>query len=256
MNMVDNKVCIVTGASGGIGSRIVKRFLDEGCFVVMSDLKAEQIEETIDKNGFDRNSVMACPMNIASEQEVKSAVRDIVSRYGKIDVLVNAAGICGNYDRIADYSFENFKKIYEVNVFGTFLMIQNVVPEMIRTGGGSIVNFGSVSGMRGYSYEVGYGSSKWAVIGMSQTVANEYGSQGIRCNSVSPGWVDTCMMEKTIENYRKLGIEDPEKWITYGSIRRPARPEEIANAVYFLCSEQASYINGANIVVDGGMTIK
>lgn len=254
--MIENKVCIVTGASGGIGSRIVEKFLAENYDVVMVDLNSEKIEEAVEKNRFDRNRVMVCAMDITNENAVESGIHDIVSRYGRINALVNAAGICGSYDRIVEYSFENFKKVYEVNVFGTFLMIQNVIPVMIRTAKGCIVNFGSVSGMRGYSFEVGYGSSKWAVIGMSETVANEYGSEGIRCNCVSPGWVNTCMMEKTIENYRKLGIEDPENWITYGSIRRPAEPEEIANAVYFLCCDQSSYINGANIVVDGGMTIK
>ena len=254
--MIENKVCIVTGASGGIGSRIVEKFLAENYNVVMVDLNSEKIEEAVEKNRFDRNRVMVCAMDITNENAVESGIQDIVSRYGRIDALVNAAGICGSYDRIVEYSFENFKKVYEVNVFGTFLMIQNVVPVMIKAAKGSIVNFGSVSGMRGYSFEIGYGSSKWAVIGMSETVANEYGSEGIRCNCVSPGWVNTCMMEKTIENYRKLGIEDPENWITYGSIRRPAEPEEIANAVYFLCCDQSSYINGANIVVDGGMTIK
>jgi len=254
--MIENKVCIVTGASGGIGSRIVEKFLAENYDVVMVDLNSEKIEEAVEKNRFDRNRVIVCAMDITNENAVESGIHDIVSRYGRIDALVNAAGICGSYDRIVEYSFENFKKVYEVNVFGTFLMIQNVIPVMIRTAKGCIVNFGSVSGMRGYSFEVGYGSSKWAVIGMSETVANEYGSEGIRCNCVSPGWVNTCMMEKTIENYRKLGIEDPENWITYGSIRRPAEPEEIANAVYFLCCDQSSYINGANIVVDGGMTIK
>ncbi|MBR2533172.1 MAG: SDR family oxidoreductase [Erysipelotrichaceae bacterium] len=254
--MIENKVCIVTGASGGIGSRIVEKFLAENYDVVMVDLNSEKIEEAVEKNRFDRNRVIVCAMDITNENAVESGIHDIVSRYGRIDALVNAAGICGSYDQIVEYSFENFKKVYEVNVFGTFLMIQNVIPVMIRTAKGCIVNFGSVSGMRGYSFEVGYGSSKWAVIGMSETVANEYGSEGIRCNCVSPGWVNTCMMEKTIENYRKLGIEDPENWITYGSIRRPAEPEEIANAVYFLCCDQSSYINGANIVVDGGMTIK
>ena len=254
--MVDHKVCIVTGASGGIGSRIVEKFLTENYDVVMADLKLEQIEEAIEKNQFERERIMVCPLDITDENAVALGIKEIITRYGRIDVLVNAAGICGSYDRIVDYSFENFRKVYEVNVFGTFLMIQNVIPEMLKREQGSIVNFGSVSGMRGYSFEVGYGSSKWAVIGMSETVANEYGSQGIRCNCVSPGWVNTCMMEKTIENYRKLGIEDPESWISYGSIRRPGEPEEIANAVYFLCCDQSSYINGANIVVDGGMTIK
>ena len=142
-----------------------------------------------------------------------------------------------------------------MNVFGSFLMIKHCLPYLLETGNGSIVNFGSVSGMMGYSYEVGYGSSKWAVIGMTKNVANEYGGQGVRCNCISPGWVESEMMDKTLQNYRDIGMEDAESKLTFGSIHRPARPEEIADAVSFLCSDQAKYINGVNLAVDGGMTI-
>ena len=253
---MDKKVCLLTGASGGIGSRITEKFLKNGYHVIMSDICDDCLDEAIEENGFDRRSVTAIPIDITSESEVMKGISKICESFDHIDVLVNAAGICGEYNRITDYSFDNFRKVYEVNVFGTFLMIKNILPLMVKQEKGAIVNFGSVSGMRGYSFEAGYGSSKWAVIGLSETVANEYGDQGIRCNSISPGWVNTCMMEKTIENYRRLGIEDPEHWISFGSISRPADPKEIADAVYYLCSDEASFINGANIVIDGGMIIK
>ena len=106
--------------------------------------------------------------------------------------------------------------------------------------------------MRGYTLEVGYGSSKWAVIGMTQNVANEYGGRGIRVNSVSPGWVDTAMMHQTLDNYKDLGEKGE---IHLGPSGRAARPQEIADAVYFLSSPEASHINGANLVVDGGMLV-
>ena len=107
--------------------------------------------------------------------------------------------------------------------------------------------------MRGYEYEIGYGSSKWAVIGMTKNAATEYGKYGIRVNSVSPGWVNTGMMKKTLENYRELGDQNNECTVTLGPLNRPAEPAEIARAVFFLTSDDASYITGENLVVDGGM---
>jgi len=252
---MESKTCIVTGACGGIGSKIVKKFLEQDYFVILIDINKEKLINTISDNVFDEKRIDYDSVNIADEKEVIACIERIYEKYGRIDVLVNAAGICGEYNSAVDYSFENFKKVYSVNVYGTFLMMKYVLPHMIEKKQGAIVNFGSVSGMRGYAYEIGYGSSKWAVIGMSETIANEYGGKGIRCNSVSPGWVDTGMMNKTMENYRRIGIDCPEDSISLGSIHRPARPEEIADVVYYLCTEQASFINGANIVVDGGMTI-
>ena len=140
-------------------------------------------------------------------------------------------------------------------MFGTFLMMQNILPAMIEQRRGAIVNFGSVSGMRGYTYEIGYGSSKWAVIGMTQNAANEYGRYGIRINCVSPGWVNTGMMKNTLENYRRLGIKNCEENICLGTLGYPAEPEDIADAVYFLCSDEARHMTGAILVVDGGMLL-
>ena len=148
----------------------------------------------------------------------------------------------------ADYTFENFKKIYSVNVFGTFLMMHYTLPIMVEQNYGRIVNFGSVSGMTGYTFEIGYGSSKWAVIGMTKNVANEYGQYNIHANSVSPGWVDTPMFWNTLEDYKNF--DDSE--VNLGPLGRPSRPDEIADVVYYLCTDEAFIINGSNVLADGG----
>lgn len=234
------KTCIVTGANGEIGKKIVKKFSDNNYDVISIDVCKQ--------NNCDK-AFYCC--DITSEENVLDVINSISKKYKKIDVLVNTAGICGKYNTTVNYSFDNFKKIYEVNVFGTFLMIKNILPLMIKENHGSIINFGSVSGMRGYNYEIGYGSSKWAVIGMTKNVANEYGKYGIRVNSISPGWVETDMMKKTLNDYNSLNKNE----INLGPFNRAASPEEIANAVYFLCSDEASYITGHNLVVDGGMLL-
>ncbi len=246
---MSEKYCIITGASGGIGSQIAKRFYDQNYHIILMDINKEKLENVMKVMDFRLDHAAYYPLDITDEKEVKNTLAHIYRQYRRIDVLVNAAGICGEYAKAIDTSISDFKKIYDVNVFGTFLMMQNILPIMIDQRSGVIVNFGSVSGMRGYTYEIAYGSSKWAVIGMTKNIANEYGSCGIRANSVSPGWVDTDMMKKTLINYKQLGLSET---VDIGPINRPANPIEIAEAVYFLSSDAASYINGTNLVVDGG----
>ena len=247
----DNKVCVVTGASGGIGAKTVKKFYDNGYDVVMLDINEAALESVFKENGFEEGRVMWFRLDISSEEDVKNTIAAIMEKTGRIDALVNAAGIIGKYNPTAEYTFENFKRIYSINVFGTFLMIENILPIMVEQGKGAIVNFGSVSGMTGYTYEIGYGSSKWAVIGMTKNVANEYGQFGVRANSVSPGWVNTNMFKVSVEDYKNFS----DSQVTLGPLGRPAEPQEIANVVYFLCTDEASYINGSNILVDGGMML-
>ena len=253
---MDKKTCIVTGASGGIGISVVRKFIQNGYLVVMMDLDEDVMKQKIKENGLDPATCLLYPLDITNEDAVRDTCEKLYREYGHLDALVNAAGICGRYSKTVGFSYDNFRRIYEVNVFGTFLMMKHVLPYMIEQKSGAIVNFGSVSGMRGYPFEIGYGSSKWAVIGMTENVATEYGGDGIRCNSVSPGWVDTPMMKKTFENYVELDDSNPEKWVSYGPLNRAARPEEIADAVFYLCSDQASFVNGTNLTVDGGMIIQ
>jgi NAD(P)-dependent dehydrogenase (short-subunit alcohol dehydrogenase family) len=247
----ERKVCIVTGASGGIGSAVVKKFYGNGYAVEMLDINEDALKTVIEKENLDPAHVRCHTLDVSVEQQVKDTIEGILDARGRIDALVNTAAIIGKYNPTIDYTFENFKRIYEINVFGTFLMMEHVLPIMKKQGKGSIVNFGSVSGMTGYTYEIGYGSSKWAIIGMTKNVANEYGQFGIRANSVSPGWVNTNMFRKSVEDYKNFS----DSQVTLGPLGRPAEPEEIANVVYFLSSDEASYVNGSNVLADGGMML-
>ena len=245
------KVCVVTGASGGIGREIVKKFYDNDFHVVMLDINEAALKNTILEGKYDEDRVEYSALDVSNEEQVKKTIVKIIKKSKRIDALVNAAGITGRYDPTIKYSFDNFKEIYSVNVFGTFLMMQNVLPMLVEQKSGCIVNVGSVSGMTGYTFEIGYGSSKWAVIGMTKTVANEYGHLGVRANSVSPGWVDTTMLETSLENYKEFS----DAKVTFGPMGRPAEPAEIADVVYFLCSYEARFVNGSNLLVDGGMML-
>lgn len=243
------KVAIITGAIGGIGIETVRKFYENNYHVVLVDINLDKMKDSIEKLGCDKKKTACYAIDISNEEQVADLIKEVLEKWGRVDVLVNAAGICGEYALTENYGFENFKHIYEVNVFGTFLMTAKVLPIMVKQNHGCIINFGSCSGMRGYSLEIGYGSSKWAVIGMTKNVAAEYGKYNIRCNSVSPGWIRTEMMDKTLNDYAKQG-----EAYSLGPMERAGDPREVAETVYFLASDQASYINGANIVVDGGKT--
>lgn len=250
--MDNRKVSVVTGATGGIGSRVVRKFYDNGYDVVMLDIAEEPLKALAEKEGYEPERVSYYAFDVSSEEQVQDVIAKIKQDKGRIDALVNIAGILGKYNTTAEYGFANFKKIYEINVFGPFLMMSNVLPIMMEQKSGAIVNFGSVSGMTGYTYEIGYGSSKWAVIGMTKNVANEYGQYGIRANSISPGWVNTNMFKNSLVDY---AAQFGKGEVTLGPMGRPAEPQEIANVAYFMCTDEASYLNGANILVDGGMML-
>lgn len=249
------KVVVVTGAGGGIGAAIVRKFINLGANAALIDLELGFCDATAKRLGLNSVQALCLGADISSEAQVREAVAKIIEHYGRIDALVNAAGIPGPSARVEDYSFSDVKKVFSVNVFGTYLMMQNVLPVMQNQKKGAIVNFGSVSGMCGYPYEIAYGASKAAVIQMTKNAANENGGNGVRINAVSPGWVNTGMMKTILASYKDVGIENSSDNVTLGPMGRPGEPEEIANVVAFLCSDEASYINGSNFLVDGGMTL-
>lgn len=244
----EGKVCVVSGAAGGIGAAVVKKFYDNGYKVIMLDINEEALKKSIEEEQYEKDRIDYFVLDISSEDQVKATAAKIKEKHGRVDALVNTAAIVGKYNKTIDYGFDNFKKIYSINVFGTFLLMSNILPIMVEQKSGSIVNFGSVSGMTGYTFEIGYGSSKWAVIGMTKNVANEYCEYGIRANSVSPGWVNTKMFRDTADDYGNF--DDSE--INLGPMGRPSEPSEMADVVYYLCTDEAKFINGANILADGG----
>ena len=245
------KVCIVTGAGGGIGSAIANEFYKLGANIAIVDIKG--LDATVEKYGFDPDRCLCLEQSITEEESAKDIMAATKEKFGKIDNLVNTAGISGRYQLLEDFDVDNFKKIYEVNVLGTFLMMKSVIPYFKENGGGNIVNFASISGMTGYKYETAYGGSKWAVIGMTKVAAKELGRDNIRVNAVSPGIAQTEMLWYTLDSYRKdFGAVNPEATLSSGPIPYAARPEQVAKVVLFACSDDADYVTGANLVVDGG----
>ena len=249
------RVAVVTGAGSDMGAAIVKKFTDDGANAVLIGVHEETIRKTYDDLGLDGSRAVCIEADVSDEAAVKAAVKQAIDKFGRIDYLVNLAGIEGpNNSRTEEYDYAMARRVFDVNVWGTFLMMQNCLPVMQAQGSGAIVNFGSVSGMFGYAGEIAYGASKAAVIHMTKNAANENGGNGVRVNCISPGWVNTKMFRRILDQYRET-FDDPLDNVTLGPLGRPAEPMEMANIVAFLCSDEASYVNGSNWLADGGMTL-
>ena len=250
-----DKVVVTTGAAGGIGKAVSKRFYDEGAKVVMLDLRQEWVDAAVVDLGMSPDRVMAVALDVTDEEAVRSLVDLVVARWGHIDVLNNVAGVGGDQGPMEEKPMGEWESVYDINVFGTVRMIKYVLPIMKAQGSGVVTNTSSVSGMFGYAGESAYGSSKWAVRGLTKNIANESGSYGVRVNSVAPGWVNTAIFQKALDDYRAEGYEDPMENVTFGPLGRAAEPSEIAAIFAFLASDDAAIINGSNILCDGGMTL-
>lgn len=242
---VRDKVVIVTGGAGGIGFETVKVFTDNGAKVVLADyakLEGEMKVEQLKEAGKD---VIFCQVNVAQEASVQKMVQSTLDHYGRIDVLINNAGITRD-GLLVKMSVDNFQAVMDVNIKGVFLCTQAVIPTMLQQGKGVIINTSSVSGIYGNVGQTNYAASKAAVVGMTRTWAKELGPKGIRCNAVAPGFIATNMVatipEKVID---KLKNQIP--------LKRLGVPEDIAKAYLYLASEDASYVNGSILHVDGGV---
>ena len=250
----EGRVAIVTGGGSGMGFATAKRLVEEGAKVYIFDFNEKAMYEKLAELG--ESEDFGIKIDVSDEEQVKAAVAKVVEREGKIDHLVNMAGIPGPSCRAEDYTFEDFKRVYSINVFGTFLMMQNCLKVMQANKFGSIVNACSCSGMRGYELEIGYGSSKGAVLQLTKCAANENGFNGVRVNSIAPGWVDTNMLDNILSQYADTddgGYTKEE--LRNGTMTRPATATEMANCICFLLSDEACYVNGSNFVIDGGKTL-
>ena len=240
------KTVLITGASRGIGKATAVEFAKNGYNVVINyvsnDYAASNLKSFIVEN-YDVD-VMLCKCDVSHEEDVKKMVSDIISHFGCIDVLVNNAGIAID-TTFEDKTIENFKKTLDVNLIGPFIVSREVGKYMIKQKKGSIVNVSSTNGLETYyEYSLDYDASKAALINLTHNLS-EYFAPYIRVNAVAPGWVNTEMNKELDEDYVK---EECEKIY----LRRFAKPEEIAKAIYFLASDDASYINNEVLRVDGG----
>lgn len=246
---LEGKVAIITGAARGMGETEAKMFAKEGAKVVVGDIveaEARTVEAEINEAG---GEAMFLFLDVTSEEDWNAAVANTVSKYGKLDILVNNAGISGTLD--ADImSTDAWDKLMTINAKGTFLGIKYAVPEMQKVGGGSIVNISSISGFIGQeSIHMGYNASKGAVRILTKSAAVQYAKDGIRVNSVHPGIMPR-MRTSTI-------AADParrDQMLAKLPMGREGRREEVGYAVLFLASDEASYITGTELIVDGGYT--
>lgn len=243
--MLDGKVAIVTGGTRGIGFATVKKFLDNNAKVVLFGSRKESVDKAINKlKEINENyEVMGLYPNISDAKEVEEAFNEVKNKYGKIDILVNNAGISA-MESIYDYPEENFKKIMDLNVNAVFNCSKTVAPIMKENGGGVILNTSSMVSLYGQPSGCGYPASKFAVNGLTKSLARELGKDNIRVNAVAPGVTMTDMMKKVPEEKIKPVIAT----IPLG---RLGQPEDIANAFLFLASDMASYVTGEILSVDG-----
>lgn len=247
MRGINDGVAIVTGGASGIGRATARRFADEGARVVVADLDVEGAEETVDLIESDGGEAMALEVDVTDEDDVSTLVSETVETYGPPDFAFNNAGIEGSHDPLAEQSVEDWDRTIAVNQTGVWLCLKEELAVMADNGGGSIVNTASIAGLT-VAGPGPYVASKHGVIGLTRVAASEYGDQDIRVNTVCPGVIDTDMVARSAD---EMG-DDLEAFIQAKPLGRMGDPEEIAGGVVWLCSEDASFVTGHPLVIDGG----
>ncbi|MCC8141615.1 MAG: 3-oxoacyl-[acyl-carrier-protein] reductase [Lachnospiraceae bacterium] len=248
-NSLENKIALVTGASTGIGRQIALTLAGEGAYVVVNYIEpveyAEEVVATIQGNG-GQAEMYECWVNDFSS--VEKMIKDVVEKLGRIDILVNNAGITKD-NLLMGMKESEFDAVIDTNLKGAFNTMRHVARPMVKQRGGCIINISSVSGILGNAGQINYSASKAGILGLTKSMARELASRNIRVNAVAPGMVDTDMTKALSDSAKdSLKAQIP--------LGRMGQPQDIANAVAFLASDQASYITGQVLCVDGGMCMQ
>lgn len=236
-------VAVITGGARGIGLEIAQQFLNKNYRVAILDIDKATLAQT--EAQLKNDNVLALHCDVSKPQKVAAAVAKIEKRFGRIDSLVNNAGVA-IFKPILDITWKDWRQIMDTNLDGTFLCTQACAPIMLKHGGGSVVNIASISGLRASTLRVAYGTSKAALVHLTKQQAAEFGAIGVRVNAVAPGPVDTAMAKAVHSAEIRADYHDAIPLNRYGL------EEEIAEAVFFLCSSRSSYITGQTLAVDGG----
>ena len=249
MGRIQGKVAIITGGARGQGEATARLFASEGAQVVLTDLLEREGEAVASDIG---DAALFVAHDVTREQDWQRVAAAAVERFGRLDILINNAGIMQRTP-VVDCSVDEFRGVLDVNLVGPFLGMKTCAPVMHRTGGGAIVNISSIQGIVGRAGTPGYTASKFGLRGLTKTAALELGALGVRVNSVHPGGVDTPLIQDAMP-----GVELTPEMLDAGHANLPiprcGRPDDIAPTSLFLASDEAAYVTGAELVVDGGMT--
>jgi NAD(P)-dependent dehydrogenase (short-subunit alcohol dehydrogenase family) len=239
-----SKTVVVTGAARGIGLAVAKRFLQEGYAVALLDNNQPELQRAAESIGAPER-VLSEVCDVSDPEAVKESVGHVLERFARIDALVNNAGIA-DFKPVTETSFSDWSEILATNLNGPFLCSQACVPAMLAQGAGAIVNITSISGLRASTLRTAYGTSKAALAHLTKQFAAELGHHGIRVNAVAPGPIDTAMAKKVHSAEIRADYHDAIPLNRYGL------EQEVANTIYFLCSDESSFITGQEVCVDGG----
>ena len=253
MKRMQNKVVIITGGSGGLGRGTAKRLLEEGAAVVLVDIDPAGLDAAAKKlDAGDR--VLTVKADVTREEDVRRYVDATIERFGRIDVFFNNAGIEGQVAPLEEQPIEMFDKVMAINVRGAYLGLKHVLPHMYKAGSGSVINTSSIAGLQGSAKVLPYVTSKHAMTGMTKVAALEAARYKVRVNSIHPSPVNTRMMRSLEAGFDPDNAEGAKAMLENAiPLGRYGEPEDVANLVLFLASDESRFITGAHYRIDGGM---
>jgi NAD(P)-dependent dehydrogenase (short-subunit alcohol dehydrogenase family) len=248
---LDERVAVVTGGGGGIGGAICRLFGNVGALVACLDLNPERAQATASAIVESGGRAIGLGCDVGSEMETIAAAASVLGEFGRPSILVNTAAFLDRNGSVLEIDLEEWERVHRVNLTGAYLMSRAVLPSMIEVGGGSVIHVSSMYGWVGGSRRASYTSTKGALVQLARSMAVDFGGQGVRVNTLSPGAVET---ERVSRHYDGMSEEARQQWVSKYLLRRFAHPNEIASAALFLASDASSFMTGADLRVDGGYT--
>lgn len=250
MKRLEGKVAVITGGNAGIGEAVAKRFAIEGASVVVTGRRQQELDRVVKIVRQSNGKALAVAGSVTDETHAQDVVRKAIDSFGRIDVLVNNAGIGDFGKRLHEIDDATWDAIFDINLTGVFRMTRAIVPQMLKQGCGSIVNISSVASLVGIPGLSAYAASKGGLDALTRAVAVDYAKDGIRCNVVNPALIDTPMAAPLMANPEML-----QSLLAQYAIRRAGAPEEVAGMVLYLASDEATWVTGGTFTIDGGMTV-